>query len=212
MNMIFNKRQLILAGLVVALGLAIYLNWQFASQDKTLEVTNTIESGTSSKILGDAKFVDNQSDKSVSEKTAGKTSSYSVSGTSSKASGTATTASGSTGRDYFTKARLDRQKTRDTALQTMQAVIAGATTDTSVKEKTVAEVAQIAKNIEAEGRIESLVKAKGFEDCVAFINGSNASIVVKTNGLQPNDAVKIQDIVVSEGKISAENIKIVEVK
>ena len=48
-----GKRQLVLAALVVALGAAVYLNWQF-SGDNQLLATNTV---TSQKELGEAQLV-----------------------------------------------------------------------------------------------------------------------------------------------------------
>lgn len=49
-----GKRQLILSGLVLALGTAVYLNWQFSSNTDLLSGANAI---TVSKELGEAEFV-----------------------------------------------------------------------------------------------------------------------------------------------------------
>ena len=54
--MAFGKRQLVLAALVVALGAAVYLNWQF-SDNRALLATNTVT--TSQKELGEAQSVNN---------------------------------------------------------------------------------------------------------------------------------------------------------
>ena len=40
MNMIVGKKQIVLASLVVALGVAVYLNYQFAGQDLDLVTAN----------------------------------------------------------------------------------------------------------------------------------------------------------------------------
>ena len=66
--------------------------------------------------------------------------------------------------------------------------------------------------IESETVIEDLIKASGFEDCVVYIDGDNASIVVKTNGLTTAQAAQIKDILLSEVTIPNENIRIFEVK
>nr|WP_303841587.1 hypothetical protein [Anaerotruncus colihominis] len=44
MNMIIGKKQIILASLVVGLGLAVYINYQFAQSDGSLTATSAIES------------------------------------------------------------------------------------------------------------------------------------------------------------------------
>ena len=41
----FGKRQLVLAALVVALGAAVYLNWQFSDNSDLLAANTTVESG-----------------------------------------------------------------------------------------------------------------------------------------------------------------------
>ena len=48
--------------------------------------------------------------------------------------------------------------------------------------------------IESETVIEDLVKASGFEDCVVYLDGENASIVVKSDGLTPAQAAQIKEI------------------
>lgn len=51
----FRKRQIILASLIVALGTAVYLNWQF-SDNKNLGITSVMDS---SDELGEARYVNN---------------------------------------------------------------------------------------------------------------------------------------------------------
>ena len=70
----------------------------------------------------------------------------------------------------------------------------------------------IAKSIDAEGKIENLIKAKGFEECLVYINDTKADVIVKTEGLLSSEAAVIKDIILDETEIAAENIKILEVK
>ena len=70
----------------------------------------------------------------------------------------------------------------------------------------------LSKLSESEGKIESLIKAQGFDDCVVYLNGSTANIVVKTEGLESAQAAQIKDILLTEVTIPAENIRIFEVK
>ena len=65
--------------------------------------------------------------------------------------------------------------------------------------------------IYSENTIESLVKAAGFEDCVCYLDGESASIVVKTEGLVPSQCAQIKDILLSEVSVDNENIRIYEV-
>ena len=57
-NAIFGKKQIILASLVLILGIAVYLNWQFAKTGEDFAVTGKVDTA---KNYGDAQLVDNQS-------------------------------------------------------------------------------------------------------------------------------------------------------
>ena len=76
----FGKRQLVLAALVVALGAAVYLNWQFSDNSDLLAANTTVESG---KELGEAEFVNNNTASSLTSSTEENTSSSPADGDSS---------------------------------------------------------------------------------------------------------------------------------
>ena len=71
---------------------------------------------------------------------------------------------------------------------------------------------EVSKLIESEGTIESLIKAQGFEDCVAYLDGSTAKVVIKTPGLDKAQVASIKEIILDETEVNAENIRIFEVK
>ena len=58
--------------------------------------------------------------------------------------------------------------------------------------------------------IETLVKAKGFEECVAVISEEKCSVIVKSEGLMDDQVAQILDIVITESDLSPENITIIE--
>ena len=64
--------------------------------------------------------------------------------------------------------------------------------------------------MEAESNIESLIVAKGFEECVAVIRDGSASIVVKSDGLKPAQISQINEIVYDQAGIKPVNVKIIE--
>lgn len=114
--------------------------------------------------------------------------------------------------DYFAAARLDRMEKRDLKVEALQTMLSGG--DITEEEKAViaAEALNASKLIECEGVVESLIKAQGFEDCVVYLDGQSADIVVKTDGLIPTEAAQIKDILLSKVSVANENIKITEVK
>ena len=80
------------------------------------------------------------------------------------------------------------------------------------QEKALAKAAAIAAAVEQESKIESLVKAKGFADCVAYIEDDKCNIVVRSDNLKDTEALQITEIVIAQSDITADNVKIVTVK
>ena len=114
--------------------------------------------------------------------------------------------------DYFAQARLDKMKDRDEAVQTLQTMIGGGDITEDEMVVNALDAVQVSKLIESEGTIESLVKAQGFQDCVAYLDGQSAKVVVRTEGLDKAQAASIKEIILDQSDVSAENIRIFEVK
>ena len=115
---------------------------------------------------------------------------------------------------YFEETRLSRQKSRDEALDVLQKTLKNAKLSDTEKTNATAELSKIVKDITAESDIENLVKAKGFTDCVAFINGDKISVAVQvSNGdLTKQNVAQIRDIVLNKTQVPTQNIVIIEVK
>ncbi len=64
----------------------------------------------------------------------------------------------------------------------------------------------------SEANVENLITAKGYGDCVCFINDNSASVVVSSteNGLSENDVTKIMEIVKKETGLTADKITVIE--
>ncbi len=117
-----------------------------------------------------------------------------------------------TSSDYFAQARLDRMTNRDEAVQTLQSIIGGGDITENEMVVNAIDAVEVSKLIESEGTIESLIKAQGFKDCVAYLDGETAKVVVKTEGLEKSQAAAIKQIILDESEVLAENIRIFEVK
>ena len=111
---------------------------------------------------------------------------------------------------YFASAQINRQRSRDEALETLQVVIDSSESMPDVKDEALAQMINIASDIETEAVVEEMIKAKGFKDCLALITGENINVVVKTPGLLTNEVAQITEIVMQETGFKPENIKIVE--
>lgn len=187
-----SKRQLTLLTLVVALGVAVYLNWEYAKTDTgfqladgasavNVQTTENVTEALPDKNYGDAQLVSTES--TVNQK-------------------------------YFEEARLARGKTRDEALDKLQKTLKNDNLGESEKKGLSDNIATTISGITTESDIENMIKAKGFADCVTFVNGDKINVAVQTGGtaLDSASVAQIRDIVLGKMETQAKNITIVEVK
>ena len=111
---------------------------------------------------------------------------------------------------YFASAQLSRKQTRDQAIAVLQTVVESASADATSKDQASADISRIVSEMEAEANIETLIKSKGFEECIAVIGEGSASIIVRSDGLLPNELSQIKEIVYEEAGIDPVGIKIIE--
>ncbi len=188
-NFIIGKKQIILAALVVILSGAVYLNYVYANSNDDFSIVETINAQNSD---------DYNSDTEDDEKNYGDTQLVNNDVDSTD--------------DYFAQAQLERTKSRDEAIETVKSVLVNESATEEETTQANAQITQIAQQIESEAIIENLIKAKGFADCVVYLSGESANIVVKTDGLDAAGAAQIKNIVLTEQDLKPENISIVEVK
>lgn len=113
--------------------------------------------------------------------------------------------------EYFAQAKIDKMKTRDEAVETLQTLLGGGDLTQDELAVVAQDAVSLSKFIDAEGEIETLMKAQGFEDCIVYLDGKAANIIVKTPGLAPSEAAQIKDILLSKVTLDNENITILEV-
>ncbi len=116
----------------------------------------------------------------------------------------------STSDSYFSSVQVDRQRTRDEAIEVLQAVVDNSASTETAKNEALAQIGKLADIMEAEANIETLIIAKGFAECVAVISDDSASIVVKSEGLMPAQISQINEIVYEQAGIKPVNIKIIQ--
>ncbi len=112
---------------------------------------------------------------------------------------------------YFASAQVERKRSRDEAIEVLQLVVDNPEALDESKSAAMAEISRIAKDIDNEAKIESLVVAKGFEKCVAVISDSKCSVIVKTDAtLLPNQVAQIYEIVYEQTGILPVNVRVIE--
>ncbi|MFI3325338.1 MAG: SpoIIIAH-like family protein [Clostridia bacterium] len=189
-----SKRQIILGSLILALGAAVYLNWQFTEVVSVAEVNSTeleSENEIDDSDLGIAALVNSSYVETVSADLSGESDyEYTV-----ETSAT------------MSDARISRQTTRDAALEILEDILEDLDSDSEAKTLAVEETAKIAQDMLKESSAENAIKAKGIDDVVVFINEDICTVIVSEIG---DDLLIVQEIIVNETGFSLDNINIIE--
>ncbi len=183
MKKFIGKKTVLLGTLILALGVAVYLNYFFGTDAGLFPTGNDITSQQpeEDKTLGDAINVNTDPAKPTAE-------------------------------EYFKQARDSRKTAREEAVATVKDLLGDVKATEEQKKTATAEVIAITKAIEQESNIENLIKAKGYAECVVYIAGDSCNVVVQSGDLTVQDTAKISQIVTSQADIAAQNIHIVTVK
>ena len=187
------RRNGVVAAMLVLVGAAVFLNWKYTGEAGEAAAQ---EAGT--KILGQSTLVSGTGDAAAG------------SGGEDLAADGGDGEAFYTGSDYFASARLTRQQARDNAIDLLEKAAGEEGADKAVANEASQGIQVLASYTLTEAQIENLVTAKGYKDCVAFMNDDSVSVVVATDSgeLTGEDVAKITDITKSETGYPAGSIKI----
>lgn len=179
------KKNLVAAAVLVTVCSGIYMNWLYTEQQTAAPLTDTLDA---EKVMSD-EMLEIENVTPVSQENVE-----------------------TTATDYFAAVRLSRQQARDSALTLLQEAMAYS--DQSKAQESSAELEEIVQTALTEAQIESLIIAKGYVDCVAYMSAEGVSIAVSApeGGLQSEDVAVIADIVMTQSEYTLDEIRIVEVQ
>ena len=121
---------------------------------------------------------------------------------------TSTTVTENSGNQYFAELRLERDKMYSQMLESYQKILSNSQISETQKEISKNEIKKINDTRNAIMIAENLIKNKGFQDLIIFINGDSISIIVKAKELKEEQIAQIQNIISRELKGEIENIHI----
>ena len=187
-----NTRKATAITLAAALVVAVYLNWQYARTGVTLEEDAVnVAAAVETEEAVSAPIMDGLM-------------------TEAEAVSSANQNYG----EFFEEARLKRTKAHDEAMDAVQKALKSASLSAEEKKSYTQQLTGSLEDLNAENEIETLVRAKGFADCLCFLQSGRADLTVMTSGdaLTAAQVAQIRDIVLSKSNVTAQNITIVEVK
>ena len=184
------KKNMVAAAVLVTVCAGIYVNWLYTEDTAAANLMNTVDV---EKVMSDDTLV-------LSGDMAAIAAGEDVQ---------------TTATDYFAAVRLSRQQARDSAVNLLQEAMAYTTGEDAAKDaESAVELEQIVQTALSEAQIESLIIAKGYTDCVAYMSGEGISVAVASpeGGLQQQDVAVIADIVMAQSDYGLDAIRVVEVQ
>ena len=184
------KRNAIIASVLLLVCAGVYLNWSKTQKTAPQDLTETL---SAEQVMGEDTLV--------------------ADGESLPQEAVATSSEETQAADYFAQVRLSRQESRDSAVELLEETIAY-DEGTEIGEAACQTLNNIVGTALSEAQIESLVIAKGYDDCVTYINDGVVCVAVSApaEGLSDADAALISDIVTSQTDYMLSQVRIIEVK
>lgn len=117
-----------------------------------------------------------------------------------------------TENQYFSSARVDRQTARDESLEKLQKVLDTAGESEDAKKEASEKISKISDMINIENKIETLVTAKGVNNCIAVINenSNKVDIIVDVEDLSDTVILQIKEIATSQLGCTYEDVTIIQ--
>ena len=191
--MVVKRKSAVYSVIALMLCMAVYLNWSYTKNQPDSEYSQAgeFEDG---KVLGEATLVDG-AEEGKAALTAKDNPNISP-----------------VPSDYFSEAKLARQQARDESVSILSQTVENEQSSEEAKAAAVSAMGVLAENAEKEARVESLIVAKGYRQCVAYISDDGANIIVEktAEGLQNTDLARIKEIVIEETALTPEQIKVIE--
>lgn len=178
------KKNLMAVAILLTVCSGIYLNWVYSGGKDTQNLEQTLNAD---KVMSDDMLLLGDKDK------------------------VETNNNSSTATDYFAAVRLSRQEARDSAVSLLQEAMAYGSQEQV--EQSNAQLEEIIEDALCEAQIESLVIAKGYKDCVAYVteNGISVAVAAPEGGLQQVDVAIVADVVMSQSDFTLNDIRVIEV-
>lgn len=181
------RKNLVAAAVLVTVCVGIYANWVYTEQNAVESLTDTLDY---EKVMSEDGMI-------LSDDVAAIAAGEDIR---------------TTAMDYFAAVRLSRQQARDNAVNMLQEAMTY--TDDGKAAESAVELDDIVQTALSEAQIESLIIAKGYQDCVAYMTSEGISVAVSSpdGGLQSEDVAVIADVVMSQSAYGIKDIRVVEVQ
>ena len=215
---VIKRNQIIILVIALMLVSAGYLNYS-TNQNKNTIATSVEQEGIDYAGIGDAKLVnsnaveeeneqeglvpnDETQENTIIEENKNETETETATTTTTSSQVSAET------KEYFSSSRLNRETMYSQMIESYQKILENETISETQKSIAQTEIQNI-NNIKNKIMIcENLIKTKGIEDLVIFVNDKSISVVARADKLEQEQIAQIQNIIAREMQVEINNIHI----
>ena len=97
---------------------------------------------------------------------------------------------------FFASSRMERERARSERIELLKALIDSAQVDPEARREAEQELIELSRRITQEAEIESLVRARGFEEVLVYLYDDSSVVIVQAEQLTEAQAAQIADAVV----------------
>ena len=230
---IFKKNQIIIYVIALILMTVGYLNYTNKTEElNSVETSLQMENDDSSLVagIGDAKLVSSNDVTSESNTTNTATSETNTTSEETATNETNTTneslqeenteaqietetqetSNNQTGTqdDYFEKSKLERDTMYSQMIETYENILNSTNAEETQKQSATDEIKKINDTKNSIMICENLIKTKGFEKSIIFVNDASISIIIGATDISQEEVAQIQNIISREMGAEIENIHI----
>ena len=212
MKKLLKKNQVVIYVIAVMLMVAGYLNYTTRTGEEVIQASSILNETKNEANIGDARLV---SSELVEENTTNETNttenqiSENVNNTTNSVSQNTTVEETSvTVDDYFAKSKLERDTMYSQMIETYENILNSSNASETQKQSATQEITNINNTKNSIMICENLLKTKGFENSVIFVNDKSISVIIGTQEIKEDEIAQIQNIISREMKADIENIHI----
>lgn len=214
---LFKKNQVIVYAIVLMLMTAGYLNYTANAEKQTsVETAMQMEAGDDMQLadIGDATLVNSNDVATESGETTSTTTNKTENNTTANNQVTientteAMPTSSNNSDDYFVKSKLERDTMYSQMIENYEKVLNSSNSLETGKQTATQEIQKINEVKNSIMICENLIRTKGFEKSVIFVNGNSINIIIGASEIKQEEVAQIQNIISREMKAEIENIHI----
>ncbi len=221
MKRLLKKNQVIIYVIAIMFMTAGYLNYTTNQDGNLVETSMQMEAKDDTALadVGDATLVssndiiggdttETNTTNSIENELSNNTTSTDSESTNTNETVQTTTTASSSKDDYFTKSKLERDTMYSQMIETYEKVLNSSNSLETQKQAATQEITKINETKNSIMICENLIKTKGLENCIVFVNGESVSVIIGASEIKQEEVAQIQNIVARELSATIENIHI----